>query len=92
MITVKDGKAEYKLDTDKDGTPSISAKIDLSEALQELISKGKSIEGAKVANISFSGTSLSVKIDTDKDGENSFEFNVNLIEAFDEGSNIFKKS
>ena len=88
-VDFKDGNLELGLDLNQDGDKLLVAKINASEAIQELMKKGGKVEGAKVVDFSFDGSKLSLMLDTDQDGEQLLELQLDLMEALDE-SGIMK--
>lgn len=91
VVEIKDGKANFAIDSNKDGEAAVSISLDLGEAVQEAIAKGTKVEGAKIVDFKFELTKLKLSIDTDKDGENLLDLVIDLGEAFDEIQSLFKK-
>lgn len=83
-IAVVENELLGTLDTNEDGQPSASIKLNLNELVQEAFQKGGEIEGAKLAGFKFTLSKLIIEIDTDKDGEKLLTFEVDLGEAIDE--------
>jgi hypothetical protein len=83
-IEVKENELIGLIDTNEDGQPVGTLKLNLNEAFQEAFQKGGQIEGAKLAGFKFSLTKLIIEIDTDKDGEKLLTFEIDLAEAVDE--------
>lgn len=86
-LKIEDGVVKYDLDTNNDGESSAKIQLHLSEAVQEAIAKGQSVEGAKVVEVKFELTKLKVVLDTDKDGEALLELEIDLAEVYDEIAN-----
>lgn len=92
-VKVEDGQLKFGVDANEDGQNSLTVKLHLSEMVQEMISRGGAVDGAKVVDFKFSGTKLTLKIDTDRDGEPLLELELDLAESFDEvASAVTKKS
>lgn len=83
-VEFKDGSIVAGFDKDQDGINSISAKVNLNEAVQEVLSKGEEIKDAKVVSIKMELTKLMIVVDSDKDGENLIEITIDLGETYDE--------
>lgn len=85
-VSVEDNALKVSVDTNEDGEAVATAKIHLTEAIQEAFKKGETvvIEGTKKVAFSFGLTGLKVKIDSDQDGEPVAELDINLPEALDE--------
>lgn len=88
---IENNVANLKIDTNEDGQPVVEINLHMSEALGELIAKGEKVEGAKVADFNFVGTSLVLSVDTDRDGQNLLDIKIDLGEAFDEISSAVIK-
>ena len=76
-----------RTDLDKDGIPSFTCKLVLSEIIQEVFLNGGSVPGMKLTSFRFDNGLLRIGIDSNRDGEESLMFNLDLREVFDE----FKK-
>ena len=72
------------VDPNQDGQKVLTAKLHLSEAIQEAFKKGVPVEGAKVVSFEFKLTKLVLMIDTDQDGEPLLELEIDLAEVVDE--------
>lgn len=83
-IKIEDGKAIIGLDTNADGENVLDLSLDMSEAIQEVFSKGEAVEGVKIASFNFEGKKLNLSIDTDKDSEELLNLSIDLGELFDE--------
>ena len=90
-LKIEEGKLVVSADLNEDGQPVLTAKINLSEGLEEAFKKGEAVEGVKLVDVKFEMTKLKVVLDTDKDGEQLLELDIDLAEAFDEASGAFKK-
>lgn len=90
-VKFENGNLSFGLDSNQDGQKSISGKLFLNEAIQEVIAKGTAIEGAKVVDFRFELTKMVLIIDTDKDGERLMELEIDLGESIDEATSAFKK-
>jgi hypothetical protein len=90
-VNFEDGKMVFGLDLNEDGEKSVEGVLHLSEALQEAISRGEAVEGAKLVDFRFELTKMVLVIDTDKDGESLLELKIDLPEAFDEGQSLLLK-
>ena len=80
----KDSKLEFGIDPNKDGQNVVVGRVNLNEAMQEIIAKGEAKEGVKVASFRFEITKLIIELDSDKDGEKVMEIEIDIAEALDE--------
>lgn len=85
-VKVEGGNIKATLDPNKDGQSVLDLDLSLSEGLQESIQRKESvkIEGAKVVDVEFNYTKLSLVLDTDQDGEKLLKLNLDLTELLDE--------
>lgn len=81
---IENGELVLSLDTNKDGEPVVTLKLNLSEAVSEAFARGNSVEGVKLVSLGFEGAKLKLALDTDKDGERLVELVVDLSELADE--------
>lgn len=93
-VKAEDGALCLGIDLNEDGEKLMMAKLNVSEAIQEALQRGESIEveGAKVVGFKFELTKLKLMIDTDKDGEKLLELEIDLAEALDESGLMDKMS
>lgn len=87
----KDNKFTLGVDTNEDGENSIQLSVNLSEALQEIISRGEKLEGAKLVEFEFGLGGMKLKLDTDQDGEELLELEIKFAEIVEEGTALFMK-
>ena len=83
-VDFKDGELLMSADSNKDGEKVLDLKVNLSEAVQEVLNRGEALEGAKLLEFDFSLSKLVLKIDTDKDGEKLLDISIDLAELLDE--------
>ena len=83
-VEVKEGNLELSLDTNQDGEKLMTAKVNMGEAIQEVLKKGEKIEGAKLVDFEMGIGGIKLVLDTDQDGEKLLELELNLAEALDE--------
>jgi len=79
-----DNKLNLSLDLNQDGDKLMTLKLNLSEAIQEVINRGDKVDGVKLVAFDFSLTKLKLTLDTDQDGEALMELEIDLAEALDE--------
>lgn len=75
---------EGSYDGNADGESSVSLKIVLGEALDELSKKGESEVEVKKIRFKKEGSKIILEVDPNKDGESVVELVVDLAEAVDE--------
>ena len=83
-VETKDGQIQLGLDLNEDGEKLMVLKLNMGEAIQEVLKKGQAIEGAKLVDFKFNLTKLTLTLDTDRDGEKLLELEIDLAEALDE--------
>ena len=80
----EEGKLNIHIDSNRDGENLMEAKVNLNEALQEIIARGEKVEGAKLVAFEMGIDGLKIKLDTDQDGEELLELKISFVEALDE--------
>jgi len=90
-VGMENGNVVIGFDGDKDGSPSLSLKLNLAEDFKEIFSKGVAVEGVKAASIRAEGTKIILGVDTDKNGVNMLELEINLGEGMEELAQKFVK-
>jgi len=90
-VEFKDGKFSFRVDADEDGDASVKGSVNISEAVQEIFSRGEAVEGEKFVKLKLELTKLLISIDTDRDGEKVLELEIDLGEAFSEAKGLFTK-
>lgn len=88
-VKMADSKVVAGYDGNSDGENSISIKLNLGEAFQELMQKGEAKIEVKSLSIKREGSKMIAVLDTDKDGEAVLECELDALEALDEAG-IFK--
>lgn len=83
-LKFEDGKVIAQVDTNQDGEAALTAKLHVSEAIQEAFQKGGAVEGVKVVGFKFELTKLKLQLDSDKDGQPVLDLELDLSEAVDE--------
>jgi hypothetical protein len=90
-IDVNDGKVDISLDPNKDGENVLNLSMSLSEAFQEIFSRGVKKEDVKLVDFELDVTKLVLKLDTDRDGEKVIDLKIDLSELVDEIKTAFSK-
>lgn len=83
-LKVENGEVIASVDTNQDGEKVLTARLVLTEAVQEALQRQSAVEGVKSASIKFSGNKLTLEVDTDKDGEKVLTLELDLFEVVDE--------
>ena len=81
---IADDTMNLDIDSNNDGEKVVRLSLNISEAIKEAVSRGKAVEGVKLAAFEFQGSKLVILLDTDKDGTPLMALDIDLMEAFDE--------